>query len=330
MQIKNLETGRLDSGVGQRLDENHFFLGACSSAMQALIRAVAEIAPTDIPVLLVGEGGTGKEVLAREIHILSRRHDEPFIKMSCAALTAAAWNEWLDNIQKSDSHNHSSGQGTLFLDEISRLDPASQSRLLLALADGHESYESRHLDVRVISATSQEQEMRAHRYRQELYYGIHGVCLHVPPLRQCKEDIPGLVEYFLSKYAAQFGLPQPSLRSQILQVLVEHSWPGNIRELQYVAQNIVIRGEEKAVADLGSARQDSLTGESLSLKQISLQASRRAERELILKVLTRTRWNRKRAAQELQISYKTLLYKLKQILDFSATSSEGPQASVKE
>jgi DNA-binding NtrC family response regulator len=296
--------------------------------MQALMRAVAEIAPTDIPVLLVGEGGTGKEVLAREIHKLSRRHDEPFIKMSCAALTAAAWNEWLDNIQKTDSHNHSSGQGTLFLDEISKLDPASQTRLLHALADDHAS--APRLDVRVISATSQEQEMRAHRYRQELYYGIHGVCLHLPPLRQRKEDIPGLVEYFLSKYAAQYGLPVPSLRSQILQVLVEHSWPGNIRELQYVTQNIIMQGEERAVADLGSALLESLTGECLSLKQISLQASRRAERELILKVLTRTRWNRKRAAQELQISYKTLLYKLKQILDFSATSPESPRASVKQ
>ena len=172
--------------------------------------------------------------------------------------------------------------------------------------------------------------MRAHRYRQELYYGIHGVCLHLPPLRQRKEDIPGLVEYFLSKYAAQYGLPVPSLRSQILQVLVEHSWPGNIRELQYVTQNIIMQGEERAVADLGSALLESLTGECLSLKQISLQASRRAERELILKVLTRTRWNRKRAAQELQISYKTLLYKLKQILDFSATSPESPRASVKQ
>lgn len=306
------------------LDENHLCLPAYGSAMQALKRVITEIAPTDIPVLLEGECGTGKEVVAREIHKLSRRQKEPFIKLSCEALTASTWREWLNDTQNCDGTNRPSGQGTLFLDEISELDPSRQSKLLLALSDGHPPSEARTLDVRVISSTSRDlgQEMRGHRFLQELYYRINGLCLRLPPLRQCKEDIPTLVEYFLSKNAAALGLPLPSLGSQTLQVLVEHSWSGNIRELQNVTQNIVMLGEEQVAAELESARMESTAsrsraGEGLSLKQIARQASRRAERELILKALTRTHWNRKRAAQELQISYKAFLYKLKQFLENS-------------
>jgi two-component system, NtrC family, response regulator AtoC len=197
--------------------------------------------------------------------------------------------------------------------------------VLLALTDGHTPSEEHALDVRVISTTSRdlERKMRGHRFLQELYYLINGVCLHLPPLRQCKEDIPTLVEYFLSKNATALGLPRPALSSQTLQLLVQHSWPGNIRELQNVTQNIVTMGEERVVADLGSARMASASsrtgvGQGLSLKQIARQASRKAERELILNALTRTHWNRKRAAQELQISYKAFLYKMKQFLENSA------------
>lgn len=305
-------------------DENHLSLPAYSTAMQALKRVIIEIAPTDVPVLLGGESGTGKEIVAREIHKLSRRQKEPFINLSCEALTSSTWGEWLNDTQNCDCTNRPSGRGTLFLEEISELDAARQSKLLLALADGHGPSEARALDVRLISTTSRdlEQEMRGHRFLQELYYRINGVCLRLPPLRQCKEDIPTLVDYFLSKNAVALGLPRPSLSSQTLQVLVEHSWSGNIRELQNVTQNIVILGEERVAEELGSARMESRpsrsgAGEGLSLKQIARQASRRAERELILNALTRTHWNRKRAAQELQISYKALLYKLKRFLDNS-------------
>ncbi len=160
--------------------------------------------------------------------------------------------------------------------------------------------------------------MRAGRFRQELYYRIDGVCLRLPPLRRRKEEIPGLVAYFLAKYAALFGRPQFSLSSQSLQILLDHSWPGNIRELENVVKKIVVVGDERiAVADLGPSRAESPSAigvaEGASLKQAARKASREAERELILKALARTRWNRKRAAQELQISYKALLYKLKQI-----------------
>ncbi len=288
--------------------------------MQALKRIIADVAPTDIPVLLVGESGTGKEVMALEIHRLSRRQNETFTKLSCGVLNLSSLNEWLEGSENDDDANCPSSLGTVFLDEISELDLACQSKLLHALPDGDALPQAGRLGVRVISATSRnlEAEMRASRFRQELYYRIDGVCLRLPPLRQRKEDVPGLVAYFLTKYAALFGRPQPSLSSQSLQILLDHSWPGNIRELENVVKKIVVVGDERiAVEDLGPARagSPSTTGvaEGVSLKQAARKASREAERELILKTLARTRWNRKRAAQELQISYKALLYKLKQI-----------------
>jgi len=307
-------------------NENHLCLPAHSTARQSLKRVILEIAPTEIPVLLVGEQGTGKEVVAREIHRLSRRQNEPFIKISCAASTASTWSGWLSDTQKSDA-NRPSGRGTLFLDEINELDLSRQSKLLLALADRHAPSETRALDVRVISTTSRhlEQEMRVHRFLEDLYYLINGVSLHVPPLRQCKEDIPALADYYLSRNAAALGLPQPSLSSQTLQVLLEHSWSRNIRELQDVTQNIVKFGEERVAAELGlgpkASPSPSGAAEGVSLKHFARQASQKAEQELILNALTRTHWNRKRAAQELQISYKALLYKLKRLLDNSAEVS---------
>jgi len=327
MQPKDLEPTVPESRVDRRLNGNHLFLQAVSPTMRALGRVIADIAPTDIPVLLVGESGTGKEVAALELHRLSRRQNEPFLKMSCAALTVSSLDEWLRGTGNGDGTKGSSNLGTVLLDEISELDTACQSRLLLALPDGDALPPTRCLGLRVISASSRnlEEEMHAHRFREELYYRINGVCLRLPPLRQRKEDIPALVDFFLSKYGALFGRPQPSLGPETMQILLDHSWPGNIRELENLVKKIVALGNEQmAVADLLSSQaqpRSASAPEELSLKQAARKASRKAERELILKVLARTRWNRKRAAQELQISYKALLYKLKQIgLDDSAAS----------
>jgi two-component system response regulator AtoC len=173
----------------------------------------------------------------------------------------------------------------------------------------------------LISTTNRnlDEEMRAGRFRSELYYRISGVCLRLPPLRDRKEDIPLLVEFFLNKHAAQFGRSRPSLSPQTLQMFLDHAWPGNIRELENVVKEIVALGDERlAVAELGipiseRKRTPATPVRSYSLKAAARAASREAEREMIMQALARTRWNRKRAAQELQISYKSLLYKLKQI-----------------
>ena len=210
--------------------------------------------------------------------------------------------------------------GSVIFDEISELDPACQRNLLYALPDGHGDAQRGALGARVISTTRRnlDDEMRAGRFRTELYYRINGVCLRLPALRDRREDIPILVEAFLSKHAAQFGRPRPSLSPRTLRMLLDHSWPGNIRELENVVKKIIALGDEQlAVSELASApaepQVEATESRGYSLKAASRAASREAERGLILKALAHTRWNRKRAAQELQISYKSLLYKLKQI-----------------
>jgi two-component system response regulator AtoC len=317
---------RINTGLetGNRISFAH----TVSPAMLALEQVIADIAPTDIPVLIVGDSGTGKEVAARQIHQLSRRRDEPFLKMGCAAITPESFESQRQGAQNGDCLGGHTRTGTVFLDEINELVMVCQSKLLHVLPDGGVSQQD-WLGARVISATSRnlEEEMRTGRFREELYYRLNGVCLRLPPLRNRKGDIPILLDFFMAKYAALFGRPQPVLASQTLQRLMEYSWPGNIRELENLVRKMVALGDERAaVADLGSPAGESRprrgTGEKLSLKEAARAASHQAERELILKVLTRTRWNRKRAAQDLQVSYKALLYKLKQFGLARSTDSE--------
>ena len=164
--------------------------------------------------------------------------------------------------------------------------------------------------------------MRAGRFREELYFRLNGVCLRLPPLRHRREDIPLLAEFFLARYAALFGRPQPVLSAQELRVLQEYDWPGNIRELENAMKKaVVLGGEVFQIVEAAAAPEPAPAAETptLSLKDAARAASRRAERDLILKALARTRWNRKRAAMELRISYKALLYKLKQIGPEEAT-----------
>jgi len=332
MLLKSAGMGSLDKISPTWSTANHVFVPSASPAMLAIEHVVSDIAPTDIPVLLIGESGTGKEMVALRIHQLSRRRNEPFVKVSCAALTAEFLDRYPYGMESGDGTSGPSTGGTVFLDDVHELAPICQSKLLHVLPDGGVS-QDRCLGDRVISATSRnlEEELRAGRFREELYYRLDGVCLRLPPLRHRKEDIPVLVDFFMAKYAAAFGRPQPVLSSRTLQSLADYSWPGNIRELENAVRKIVALGDEHvAVADLGPSHAGppprSGFAEKLSLKQAGRAASQHAERELILKVLTRMRWNRKRAAQDLQISYKALLYKLKQFgLDHSADSEAGEE-----
>jgi two-component system response regulator AtoC len=325
-----LEATCFEGVVSARLNGQHFCAAAVSPAMRSLHRVLEGIAPTDIPVLLVGESGTGKQVVAGEIHRNSRQHREQFIHISCGALTLPALNDWLHSLNGGNGSGTSGASisGTVFLDEISELNPACQSRLLQALPSGNGMPGGHGLVLRVISATSRdlEEEMHAQRFREELYYRINGACLRLPPLRHRKEDVAVLVDHFLERYAAVFQRPRPVLTPRTTQTLREYSWPGNVRELENVVKNIVALGDEEvAIADLNHARPESSAHpeieEGVSLKQTARKASLQAERELILKTLGRTRWNRKRAAQELRISYKALLYKLKQIGVEDSTAS---------
>jgi len=308
----------LGIGVENRQD----FVPGMSAAMRTLEGVLTEIAATNIPVLLIGESGTGKEMFAHRVHQLSQRSGQPLSRIACASMNSASFSTELGLNSKGQGELPREGAGTLFFDEISELDAACQRTLLYALPDGDEAPRHGSLTARVISATNRnlDEETRAGRFRIELYYRINGVCLRLPPVRERKDDIPLLVEFMLTKHAARLGRPRPVLSPRTLRIFLDYSWPGNIRELENVVKKIVALGDERlAVMELGAARREATAPvdapevRGYSLKAAARAASREAEREMILKALARTRWNRKRAAQELQISYKSLLYKLKQI-----------------
>lgn len=320
-RLSNSQTHVLSSSATW---EGQSFVGGLSPAMLTLESMIGEIAQTSIPVLLVGESGTGKQMFAHRIHALSPRSEEPLVKIACAAMTRDGLAEELgingNDGSKSSQRSAAGSPGTILLDEISELDAACQRALLHALPDGEESPRGARVGARLVSTTSQnlDDEIRGGRFRSELYYRLNGVCLRLPPLRERKEDIPMLAEFFLTKHAALLGRSRRGLCSRTLQILSDYGWPGNIRQLENVVKSIVaLADEDLAISELAAAppakRPAAISGHTGSLKVASRAASREAERELILKALERTRWNRKRAAQELQISYKSLLYKLKQI-----------------
>lgn len=294
------------------------FVRGQSPAAQSLNSMVEEIARTNIPVLLMGESGTGKEVYGRRIHRLSKQGHLPLRKISCGAVQHGEFLGLLKSeLQESDGGAVPGGR-TLFLDGIDELDLESQKILLSILPDG-EIGESNSSRARVIASTSKnlEKEIEAGRFRKELYFRINGVCLRLPPLRDRKDDIQVFLAHFLAKHAAELEREAPSLSEAEMEFLAGHEWPGNVRELENLARRIVLLGDAgRAIEGLeqmqGLERAPQDDPKSFSLKTAARTASRKAERDLIAKALERTHWNRKRAAQELQISYKSLLYKIKQ------------------
>ncbi len=286
------------------------FLEGISPSMRPVEVVIGELAQNDVPVLLLAEAGAGKRTIAKRIHETSGRSAQPFRMVACATLTPESF--------EACGANSLFSEGTLFLEEVADLNSASQVKLLEALPKV-EGNGNGHRPTRLICGSSREleAEVRSGRFREDLYYRISGVCLRLPPLRQRREDIPYFMSFFLSKFSQDFRRSMPVLSAQTQQLFQDYAWPGNVRELEDTARAIVALGDE-ALA-MGGLRamltkaDRSLNGERVSLKQAARAASREAEKELILKVLTRTRWNRRRAAQELQISYKALLYKLKQI-----------------
>src|ERR1700722_2751501 len=302
------------------------FVEGLSPSMRAVGAVIRELAQSEVPVLLLAEKGAGKNATARWIHEMSRRSSQPFRGLVCSTLkagdlglaggTGGIQPDWFK-------------EGTILLDEIADLSLEGQARIMEVLPRAESSRSENPGNgnhdlipaetARLIcgSARDLELEVKAGRLREDLYYRISGVCLRLPPLRQRREDIPLLVEHFLAKYARDFRRPVPRLSAEAQRLFREYSWPGNVRELENAARALVALGDEDVAMGglraLLSRTDAGGNGTKVSLKQVARAASRLAERELILRVLTRTRWNRRRAAQELQISYKALLYKMKQI-----------------
>ena len=280
------------------------WIESVSAGMRTVEAMIRELSQNDVPMLVVAEHGSGKAAVAARIHSLSRRAAEPFHVYQGQEASE-------EILAARDGQS-----GTVYLQEVGDLTATAQKELVRQI--GLSVAEQRRVP-RYICGTSRElePEVKAGKFREDLYYGVSGVCLRLPPLRQRKEDIPVLRDWFLSAAARDFCRPVPVLRPETQNFFLEYNWPGNIRELKDAARAIVGLGDETlAMGGLRSLlrRVDrGGNGEKISLKDAARAASREAEREIILQVLTRTRWNRRRAAQELQISYKALLYKLKQI-----------------
>jgi len=280
------------------------WIESVSAGMRTVEAMIRELSQNDVPMLVVAEHGSGKAAVAARIHSLSRRAAEPF--QVYQGLEASE-----EILAARDGQS-----GTVYLQEVGDLTATAQKELVRQI--GLSVAEQRRVP-RYICGTSRElePEVKAGKFREDLYYGISGVCLRLPPLRQRKEDIPVLRDWFLLAAARDFCRAVPVLSPETQNFFLEYNWPGNIRELKDAARAIVGLGDETlAMGGLRSLlrRVDrGGNGEKISLKDAARAASREAEREIILQVLTRTRWNRRRAAQELQISYKALLYKLKQI-----------------
>lgn len=365
---KILERRRAAGEVGQLRDQvrrNSDFAGlfGTSPRMEEVKNTIEQVADTTATVLIRGESGTGKEVVARMIYAQSGRFDKPFVKVNCAAIPHELLESELfgyepgaftgatrQKLGKFDLAN----TGSLFLDEVSEMHPALQAKLLHVLQDGEFSRlggkRDISVDVRVLAATNKRLELAVQdgTFREDLFYRLNVVTIHIPPLRERREEILVFLDYFLRKYSEFYGKQPAPFGESALNCMMEYSWPGNIRELENLVKRYVIVGNEAqiirelsthrpaiatvpAVASLaprelkaaaeaaGSSsaipinigKGNGLDGDHPSLLEIGRRAAMSAEREAIERVLTQTRWNRRQAAKILKISYKALLNKLK-------------------
>jgi two-component system response regulator AtoC len=349
---------------------------------------IERVSDTDVTVLIRGESGVGKELVARALHEQSLRKDKPFVKVNCAALPTELLESELFGFEKgafTGAIQHKPGKfefanhGTMFLDEIGDMSFPLQAKLLQALQDGEFSRlggkADVRVDVRVITATNCDLEsaVATGKFREDLYFRLNVVTITIPPLRDRREEIPCLTDHFLKKYSVQYNKPFPGISTSLSNLFMEYEWPGNVRQLENLIKRMVVLGSEApivqelqqpavqfhhwpqssssstprpttpplqpvmpppavaaaartpvaaaaaagigmehvAMAGAGVPAGASAAG-NVSLKDIARSAAREAERELILRMLTRTRWNRKEAAEILGISYKALLYKIKE------------------
>jgi two-component system response regulator AtoC len=304
-----------------------------SEVMQALRSRLDRVASANVPVLIHGESGTGKDIVAKLVHALSPWKSGPFVKVNCPAIPGTLLESELFGYERgafTGAYGSKPGRvemahrGTLFLDEISELDMPLQSKLLQLLQDGQfcriGAQADKKVEVRIVCATNRklEDEIEAGTFRQDLYYRINVVNLFMPPLRERRSDIPSLTSYFLEVYNRKYNCKARPLSAELMEVLQKYHWPGNIRELENLVKRYVILGSEDVITtDLQPRDAELSTADinfdgPISLKKITRQATRALERKIILKVLHNHHWNRKQAARTLNISYRALLYKIRE------------------
>jgi two-component system response regulator AtoC len=304
-----------------------------SSTMQAIRQKVEKIADTDVPVLLLGKSGTGKEILSRVIHATSRWGSGPFVKVNCAAIPGPLLESELFGYQRGaftgaltskPGRVEMAHQGSLFLDEIGELDGALQAKLLQLLQDGQfrriGDEEDRRVNARVICATNRnlEEEINSGSFREDLFYRINVFSIRMPELCERREDIATLTGYFLNRFNRVFQRNAPAFSSQAMQNFENADWPGNIRELENIVARYVVLGSEENLyyprpeRPFPSLAVETGKAGTIPLKQIAKDAVLQMERDLILRVLQANHWNRRRAAQVLKISYRALIYKIRE------------------
>jgi two-component system response regulator AtoC len=332
------------------LPPEHIYFGP-SETMQAVRQKVLRAAGLNVPVLVLGESGTGKEVLARFIHERSPWREGPFVKVNCPAIPGTLLESELFGFQKGSftgAHASKPGRielaqgGTLFLDEIAELDASLQAKLLHVLQDGHFTsigdHEEKRVDARVICATNRKlrREIETGGFRADLFYRINVISITLPPLRERRDDIPYLVEYLRQQFNRRYQRDARPVSREVLQLLQQRTWPGNVRELENCLARYVILGSEEAFhlertedekKPFHFSYEVSEDGK-IPLKRFAQQVTRRMERDLILKVLQDNHWNRRKSAEVLKISYRALLYKVRQAglpaKRLQRKSDEGP------
>ncbi|PYY14411.1 MAG: sigma-54-dependent Fis family transcriptional regulator [Acidobacteria bacterium] len=324
----------------ESLEDDLFFLAA-SPQMKQIRAQVSLVAKVDVPVLLLGESGVGKEILARLIHKMSIRAHRPLLKVNCAALPAELLESELfgyeagafTGAQRSKPGKFEQcNRGTILLDEIGEMSTALQAKLLHVLQDGSfsrlGSRSNVTVDVRVLAATNIniEEAIANKTLREDLYYRLNAFTMHIPPLRERREEIPLLLKHFMNRLSERYANAPLSYSERLVRACMLYHWPGNLRELgNFVKRYLVLQDEDMAISELetkGKGQGNGSTGASLNggvvaapeggLKSLVRTLKDEAELKAIEQALVATNWNRKLAAARLNISYKALLYKIKQ------------------
>jgi len=304
-----------------------------TSVMASTRERLERVAGTSVPVLLQGESGTGKDIFARLLHALSNRSNHAFVKVTCPAIPHSLIESELFGYEKgafTGAYSTKRGRvelahgGTLFLDEVGGLDISIQAKLLQVLQDGGfmrvGAQESRSVNTRLVCAANENlrQQTEDGTFRLDFFYRINAVTIDLPPLRQRAADLPKLIDYFLAVHSKAYRLEPKPLSREITRMMQRYNWPGNIRQLENLIRGYVLMGDEESLAaDLVPTAATGIVPEidlahPISLKEITKAATRGLEREIILKVLQANGWSRRKTARWLNISYRSLLYKLQE------------------
>ncbi len=339
--LKQRAQQRARQGGADAFDDSEESIVWASPPMRRVRELLEQVADTDVTILIQGESGTGKEVVARTLHSLSNRADKPFVKVNCAALPTELLESELFGYERgafTGAHQRKPGKfeqanrGTIFLDEIGEMSPPLQAKLLQVLQDssfhrlgGNDEVA---VDVRVVCATNRrlEEMVQEGSFRDDLFFRLNVVSVSLAPLRERREEIPRLVETFGRRFAARYGRPHAHFSERLMKALHGYHFPGNVRELENMIKRIVVLETEEPILQeisgyqQGEGRPSRLlelieeieaTAGEVPLREVGRRAALEAERETIDRVLRHTQWNRKQAARLLQVSYKTLLQKIR-------------------